>query len=137
MNQPFVIECGLASSTHYLPWLRRLVGAAGAAADRPLTPTAVWRCTAALVEAVNNAIIHAHRRDADRPVWVRCCIEGHRVKLTVRDEGPAFAPQWDRLPAPGRSKGRGLYLMRTLMQRVRYRRRNGGNEIELTYEDND
>lgn len=138
MSQPFLIEVGLASSTHYLPWLRRLVAATGVAAGgAPLSPAAVWRCTAALIEAVNNAIVHASRRDARRHIWLRCRVEGRRVTLTVRDTGRAFTPRWDIMPSPARTTGRGLYLMRTLMDRVRYRRRNSGNEITLEYHDTD
>lgn len=136
--EPFVIEVGLASSTHYLPWLRQLVAATGiSAGGAPLSPAAVWRCTAALIEAVNNAMVHAHRRDARRRVWLRCRVEGRRVTLTVRDMGRAFTPRWDTMPSPARTTGRGLYLMRTLMDRVQYRRRNNGNEMMLIYHDID
>lgn len=138
MNRPFCIEVGLAGSTHYLPWLRQLVAAAGAAAGgAPLSPTAVWRCTAALIEAVNNAIVHACRRDARRRVWLRCRIDGRRVTLTVRDTGRVFTPRWDAMPSPVRTTGRGLYLMRTLMDRVQYRRYDNGNEMTLVYNDTD
>lgn len=138
MNRRFLIEVGLASSTHYLPWLRRWVAAMGTVAGRtPLSPAAVWRCTAALIEAVNNAIVHAHRRDARRRVWLRCRIEGRRVTLTVRDTGRAFTPRRDAMPSPVCTAGRGLSLMRMLMDRVQYRRRSNGNEMTLVYHDTD
>ena len=134
MTSPFIVEVGLASSTQYLPWLRRFVAAWGAPkGPAQLSPQGVWRCTVALIEAVNNAVIHAHRRDATRPIWLRCTLRDGMVQLRVRDSGRPFFPQWVKMPAVDRDGGRGLYLMHAFMDDVRYRRWANGNEIELTY----
>lgn len=132
----FRFTVGLASSTHYLPWLRRLLPALNrAGAGGRLTRNAEWRCTVALIEAINNAIIHAHGRDSRRRIWLTCTTGGRSVRMTVRDEGRPFRFHRAAVPSPLRSHGRGLYLIRTLMTQVRYRRLGRGNCVELLCRD--
>lgn len=132
----FAVTVGIASATDYIPWLRRLMAAVNHSGARgTLSATAQWRCTVALIEAVNNAVIHAHRRDAQRRIWLTCVVHHRSVRLTVADEGRRF--RWPRaaMPDPRRTGGRGIYLMRTLMHHVRYRRQGRRNLMELTYHD--
>ena len=80
----------------------------------------------ALREALANAIIHGNQSDPDKRVLLRCyCDEATGMLVTVRDEGPGFSP--DSVPDPRGAErihlhhGRGIFLMRELMDHVEHR----------------
>ena len=77
----------------------------------------------ALTEALANAIVSGNGEDVAKRVHVHACVDDRELVLEVRDEGHGFdlaAENW----APGgadaheREDGRGLFLMRRLMDRV-------------------
>lgn len=84
-------------------------------------------------EAAANATIHGRRRDARSEIRVRCERAGPSVVVTVADEGLGFEPAGvtaalpDHL-APG---GRGLFLMRELMDDVDIRSTGDGTTVQL------
>jgi anti-sigma regulatory factor (Ser/Thr protein kinase) len=69
----------------------------------------------------------------DRRISVRACIKTDQVSITIRDDGPGFDPL--QLPDPtdpeylDRPHGRGMLLMRTFSDAVRYN--DAGNEVTL------
>ncbi|MBI4365417.1 MAG: ATP-binding protein [Deltaproteobacteria bacterium] len=132
-RRPFVCAVACPSTVRYLPWLRRLVPAAAKASGCRLPAAAIWRCTVALIEAVNNAMEHAHRRQAHRLVRIALCCGAAGIRMAVRDQGRPFTLSGRDVPSPSRRRGRGLYIMRTLMHRVRCRRCRDGNELVLEY----
>ena len=82
----------------------------------------------ALHEALANAIVHGNGGDSRKHVWVTCrCTTDGEVLITVRDEGQGFESHTVPNPiAPDnrlRMSGRGIYLMNTLMDEVRYEQR--------------
>jgi serine/threonine-protein kinase RsbW len=86
----------------------------------------------ALREALANAIIHGNACRDDKKIYLRCYASpGSEIVVLVRDEGDGFEPE--AVPDPregGRmhlSHGRGLLLMRELMDYVEYRR--SGREV--------
>jgi serine/threonine-protein kinase RsbW len=86
----------------------------------------------ALREALANAIIHGNAYRDDKKIYLRCyAAPGSEIVVLVRDEGDGFEPE--TVPDPrddGRmhlSHGRGLLLMRELMDYVEYRR--SGREV--------
>mgnify|MGYP001560947741 FL=1 len=87
----------------------------------------------AITEAVNNCIIHGNKQDEAKRVTVTCNVRGHMLTVKVKDEGEGFTP--DALPNPLheenllRSGGRGVFLMKTLMESVRYNKK--GNEVTM------
>jgi serine/threonine-protein kinase RsbW len=89
----------------------------------------------ALTEALSNAILRGNRDDASRCVRVRAEVDATRLVLEVRDEGAGFdldACTGDPT-TPGnllREDGRGLFLMRRLMDTVE-RFNDGGNVVRL------
>jgi serine/threonine-protein kinase RsbW len=87
----------------------------------------------ALEDAVVNALKHAHRGDRTKVVRLRYHINAKRIIAEVSDQGPGFDPQTvadpccpENVDRPG---GRGVFLMRTFMTRVRYNRQ--GNCVTL------
>lgn len=87
----------------------------------------------ALGEAVANAILYGNRQDPFKRVQVRAEFAPDRVAVTVTDEGsgfdPAIVPDPTRPENRWRSHGRGLFLLRSLMDEVRYN--EVGNAVTL------
>lgn len=88
----------------------------------------------ALHEALANAVIHGNRSDPAKRVLLRCYFDpGHGMLIAVRDQGPGFDP--DEVPDPRAAErlhlthGRGIFLMRELMDAVEHRK--GGREVVL------
>ncbi|NIM63585.1 MAG: hypothetical protein GTO30_18655 [Acidobacteria bacterium] len=87
----------------------------------------------ALREALANAVIHGNEEDESKSVFVRCYGGDDQTLILVRDEGAGFEPA--EIPDPRGSDrveldhGRGLFLMRALMDEVEFRR--DGREVLL------
>jgi len=90
----------------------------------------------ALREALANALIHGNAYAAHKRVHIRCYgAPGSSLLILVRDEGSGFEPA--DVPDPRHPDrmhlhhGRGLLLMRELMDYVEYRR--DGREVVLYF----
>ena len=87
-------------------------------------------------EAVNNAIVHGNKRDPSKNVYVTCEILSDRLTLKIRDEGSGFNP--DSIPDPlhpenlTKASGRGLLVIRTLMDKLEFNMSPRGTEAVLT-----
>ena len=82
----------------------------------------------ALREALANAIVHGNGEDSRKHIWVTCrCTTDGEVTITVQDEGQGF--ESDGVPDPTipenrlRMSGRGIFLMKTLMDEVQFEQR--------------
>lgn len=86
-----------------------------------------------LTEAMVNAIKHAGAREPEK--LVRIVISLHRDDLTIRvyDDGQGF--DINAIPAPNfeelEDRGRGIFLIRTLMDSVAYRKSCKENMLEM------
>ena len=88
----------------------------------------------ALREALANAIIHGNHEDPYKRVFVACrCSADGEVSITIQDEGQGFDSGAVTDPtAPENlllTHGRGIYLMRTLMDEVRLEK--GGARVRM------
>lgn len=88
-----------------------------------------------LTEAVNNAMIHGNKCDVHKKVTVKCeALPGWLVSI-VTDEGKGFKPEEVRNPLDEenllRTSGRGIFLMRTLMDKVEYEFGKRGSQLVL------
>ncbi len=88
----------------------------------------------ALREALTNAIVHGNREDPSKKVVVNCFCQPERgMLLVIEDEGSGFDPR--KVPDPRHAEclfqthGRGLFLMRRTMDRVRISR--AGRRVTL------
>jgi serine/threonine-protein kinase RsbW len=84
-----------------------------------------WDIETALREALENAIVHGNQQDAHKCVYVACrCSTDGEVSITVQDEGSGFENGTVPDPTGPDSRlltsGRGIYLMRALMDEVRF-----------------
>jgi len=90
----------------------------------------------ALAEALSNAILRGNKEDPRKHVRLRAAVDTRSLILEVADEGRGFdLDRCTRDPtAPEnmmREDGRGLFLMRALMDRVE-RFNDGLNVVRLT-----
>ncbi len=90
----------------------------------------------AVLESLINAIVHGNRRDEARHVTLEVALERDGLEVRVRDEGQGFDPAC--VPDPlalanlCRPSGRGILLMKALMDAVAFRRSlDGGMEVTM------
>lgn len=92
-----------------------------------------WRLYTALYEALINAVEHGNRFDVQKRVHVFYRILSQAIVIKVRDEGKGFVPE--DVPDPLskenllKPSGRGIFMMKKLMDRVKYNRT--GNEVVM------
>jgi serine/threonine-protein kinase RsbW len=71
-------------------------------------------------EAVNNVIRHAHQGHPEATVQIQCFLHADSIEVNLLDEGAPFdlaaVPHLD--PAELRVGGRGVFLMRALMDEL-------------------
>jgi serine/threonine-protein kinase RsbW len=87
----------------------------------------------ALGEALANAILYGNAEDPTKRVRVTASLRAGEAVVTVADEGPGFDPGTvvdpTRPENRDRSHGRGLFLLRSLADEVRFNER--GNAVTL------
>jgi serine/threonine-protein kinase RsbW len=93
----------------------------------------------AVDEACTNVIKHAYQFAPDREIEIVIQPVKDRMQITVIDDGKSFNPSVAKLPdlkqhlSHYRRGGLGIYLMRTLMDKVEYKYAPGKkNEVRLT-----
>lgn len=88
----------------------------------------------AVGEALSNAILYGNREDPEKLVRVVAALRPGCAEVTVTDEGRGFDPlrvlDPTRPENRERSHGRGLFLLRSLTDDVRFNER--GNSVTLT-----
>ncbi len=113
-------------------WVEEVLTAEG------LAPGPIFNATLAIEEAVMNVI--AHGFDGVAPphrIALSLAVIPGRLRIEVSDNGRAFDP--DTAAAPDLTSpleereagGLGLHLIRTMMDRVEYRREAGENRLVL------
>lgn len=94
-----------------------------------------YRLVVAATEAVNNGILHGNKGNPNNKVHVTCSLSKNELVFRVRDRGKGFKPE--EVPDPLEEKnllktsGRGIFLMRSLMDRVSFKVTREGTEVEL------
>jgi serine/threonine-protein kinase RsbW len=98
------------------------------------TPSTRFRLRVVLSEALTNAIIQGNREDHRKWVEVRAELGPDAIRVWVTDEGAGFDP--GAVPEPtgpeqlDAARGRGIYLIRKLVDAVQFNER--GNSICMT-----
>jgi serine/threonine-protein kinase RsbW len=101
-------------------FVRRAAEAAG------LDERAVYAVQLAVDEASTNVIEHSYGGEGRGQIEISCGINTDGLTVTLRDHGPRFDPE--RVPSPNLhdsleerdGRGLGLFLMRQLMDEVRF-----------------
>jgi serine/threonine-protein kinase RsbW len=94
-----------------------------------LSEPELWACELAMVEACNNAVQHTR---ADPPIEIDIRLRSGEIEIRINDQGSRFElPETSDLPPPGEESGRGLYLIRRLMDHVAQERAQSNNCLVL------
>lgn len=95
---------------------------------------AVHDVTTAVLEAVMNAIVYGNKEDPTKKVRLSYRLTPERATVLVADAGKGFRARPPRTPAhPSlRRHGRGILLMRALVDEVRFEHCRGGECVSLT-----
>jgi serine/threonine-protein kinase RsbW len=116
------------------------VGEVEAVADKLATEAGLdedqrFHVSMAVREATLNAVLHGNEYDPARQIEVAFENNGTDFIFTIADQGRGFDP--DHLPDPSapenllRSTGRGIFLIRSLMDEVHFRQLHPGTELKL------
>ncbi len=111
-----------------------------AAADRLATEAGLdedqrFPITMAVREAAINAVLHGNEYDPARQIEVSLENTGKDLVITIADQGRGFDPDKLRDPLAEenllRGTGRGIFLIRSLMDEVHFRQLQPGTELTL------
>jgi serine/threonine-protein kinase RsbW len=86
-----------------------------------------------LTEAMANTIRHANEGDPTKTVHITISIQGKKLAIKVFDQGQGFdintlaPPDFECLE----ERGRGIFIIRSLMDKVSYRRTRSGHILEM------
>ncbi len=86
-------------------------------------------------EAAVNAIVHGNKYDMKKHVLASFLLTDDALTIEIADEGGGLDP--DQCPDPRepenllRTSGRGIFLMRALMDEVHFRQSSPGTQITL------
>src|SRR5205814_1940143 len=94
--------------------------------------TDVQACELAFVEACNNAVRYATQAGRTRPIRAEISCGATHLQLRVEDHSGGFElPESIALPDPEQESGRGLFLIRAVMEKADYFRSAKGNWLVM------
>jgi serine/threonine-protein kinase RsbW len=134
MPLQLALEVTIPSDVSEIPTVVELIQ--GRCRELALTPRQCsFNVPVALTEAISNAILRGNHEDPEKQVVVRASVDEKSVVLDVVDEGEGFdleASMADPTTPENitREDGRGLFLMRRLVDRVE-RFYDHGNVVRL------
>jgi serine/threonine-protein kinase RsbW len=95
----------------------------------------MYRLLVSCTEAVNNAIVHGNKSNPDKKVIIRCIVKKKILTIFVIDEGKGFNSESLQDPRDEKNllkeNGRGVFLMRSLMDKVKFKRLKSGSVVEM------
>jgi serine/threonine-protein kinase RsbW len=96
--------------------------------------TLAYHINLVLTEAMVNAIKYANAEDPDKMVHIMITIADSELTIRVYDNGQGF--DINSIPPPDFEKledrGRGVFIIKSIMDSVRYRKIDGGNVLEMS-----
>lgn len=101
-----------------------------------IRPRFISALNLAVGEWIENIVQHAYGDQASHPILVQCQILPDSVAVQVTDDGrrfnPCSVPEMDASQAAGASaSGRGIHLIRNLVDGVEYQWLNDRNVVRL------
>jgi serine/threonine-protein kinase RsbW len=135
MKEKIEVDIRVPNQTRYLS----LIGRIGEDIARALKrykgdrEELAYHINLVLTEAMTNAIRHANEGDPKKEVHITIAILDRVLCIKVYDQGQGF--DISALPSPDFKSlddhGRGVYIIRSVMDRVTYQKYNGGHVLEM------
>lgn len=121
-----VFKCELAAARTATRILRTFL------AEQGLDETELFHCEVCLAEACNNAVQYVPASESQPPIVAEATLHGTSIELRVTDHTLGFDLR-ERPAAidPMRESGRGLFIIQSLMDDVRYYRATGRNTLVM------
>ena len=99
---------------------------------RGLLEKDIWACELAFVEGCNNAVEHTPDAHTARKIMVELFLGSDHIELRINDHSEGCdIPSNPSLPPADSERGRGIFLMRSLMDDVVYLRESSSNCLVL------
>lgn len=131
---PFKLAISIQSDTRYLAFLRQMVSAAASiTGEKSFPKKAKDSVSLALIEAVDNAIFHAHKKCVHKPINIVLCVDERYIQVDVGDEGEGLGPIQMTEPKALSTRGRGLFLIMSMMNKVESLREGKTHWMRMTY----
>jgi serine/threonine-protein kinase RsbW len=90
----------------------------------------------AVTEAVGNAIVHGNHKNARKKVRIHFGVTNRAITVEVQDEGKGFNPAKLSNPLKPenimKENGRGIFILKSLMDRVSFHFSPEGTMIRMT-----
>lgn len=135
MKREIEVDIKVPNQTRYLS----LIGRIGEDLAKELDKykgnreTLAYHINLVLTEAMANAIKHANVNDPEKYVHICINITDDDLYIKVFDSGQGF--DISNIPTPDFEKlddsGRGIFIIKSLMDKVTYHRINGQNVLEM------
>lgn len=108
-----------------------------ASVNHGMSETEAFQIQLATVEAMNNVIVHAYAHEATHKLKVKCMLSASEVQIIIQDTGSALNqeklaashPHFDDDPLA--ESGRGLMIIKSVMDAVNYVSHHGVNKMTL------
>jgi len=128
-----LIELRLPSQLRFLGVVDAVVQSF--ASEFGLVPDDINSISTAAIEAASNAIEHANKFDDKKRVLLRLRGSANVIEIEVEDEGEGFDPRpYERELGTEdllKMRGRGIFIMRSFMDEVRFARLSPGMRVSL------
>jgi serine/threonine-protein kinase RsbW len=90
----------------------------------------------AITELTNNAIIHGNKFDTGKNVTISFYFDNDVISVYIVDQGKGFDPSSIDNPLDPenllKESGRGIFILRSIMDDVRFRNDETGTEVKIT-----
>lgn len=137
MKNDIDIDIAIPSHTRYLRMVGRIGEKVAQEIDCPegIRESLASQLAVVLTEGLVNAIKHAGCTEPDKEIHVRINVSEKNLVVRIYDNGAGFdleAVQPPCFTSNGmEDKGRGIFILRSLMDTVKYTRSDGGNVLEM------
>ncbi|MCF8241023.1 MAG: ATP-binding protein [Melioribacteraceae bacterium] len=97
--------------------------------------------TLSVAEASSNSIVHGNKGDLNKKVYITIEIDEEFLTIKLKDEGEGFDPK--KIPDPTapenilKDSGRGIHIMKSFLEDLRFDFSKSGTEITLVLRIND
>ncbi len=137
MKNDIDIDISLPCHTGYLRMIGKIGEKVAHEIDCPeeVRETLSSQLAVVLTEGLVNAIKHANSTNPDKDIHVRINVSNKVLVVRIYDNGVGF--DLDAVPLPCftsgemEEKGRGIFILKSLMDTVNYTRSDGGNILEM------